>query len=174
MQSAGSALNPSHKIPCEPMNHNHATCHARPTSLHPLTPALPTRVQTAVVKTQGEIEAEISLEMKKFQIEHLGRGPEDVRVFAIGNLIVVRLVGVLTPAEKHLAAEIDSDRGRNLVKEVRTHIVERARRWMNTMIHNATGANLVSLHHDISTVTGEEIVVFSLDDTPAMREPKRR
>ena len=165
------------------MNDNLSVCQSNATRtistaqrgcLDSLSSRLATPNHSTAIKTQGEIEAEISQEMKKFQIEYLGRGPEAVRVFALGNLIVVRLVGVLTPAEKHLVAENGSHRGRNLVKELRTHLIEGARAWMSDMILRVTGVNVVSLHHDISTTTGEEIVVFSLDGIPAMREPKRR
>ena len=32
---------------------------------------------------------------------------------------------------------------------------------------------VVSMHHDISTVTGEEVVLFTLAETPRAREPKK-
>ena len=127
-----------------------------------------------LLKTQGELESIISQEMKKFQLEHLGRGPSDVRVYLIGNLILVRLQGVLTAAERHLVAEVSRERGRALVKEVRTHLVEGSRKMLDKMIFNATGVSVLSMHHDISTKTGEEIIIFSLKNTPCFRDPKRR
>jgi uncharacterized protein YbcI len=39
--------------------------------------------------------------------------------------------------------------------------------------HSHTGIQPVSLHHDISTVTGEEFVIFTLAEAPALRPPKR-
>jgi uncharacterized protein YbcI len=33
---------------------------------------------------------------------------------------------------------------------------------------------VVSLHHDISTATGEEIVVFTLAESPLFRETKKK
>jgi uncharacterized protein YbcI len=42
------------------------------------------------------------------------------------------------------------------------------------MIHDITGVKVQSLHHDISTTTGEEIVLFSLSESPLFRETKKR
>ena len=126
------------------------------------------------VKTQGEIEAEIAQEIKRFQIEYLGRGPDDVRVFTLGNLILVRLLGVLTAAEKHLVTEIGGAQGRNLVKQIRTQLIEGSRTRIDAIILKITGVKVVSLHHDISTVTGEEILVFTLAESPVFRNGKKR
>ena len=42
------------------------------------------------------------------------------------------------------------------------------------MVEGITGEKVVSLHHDISTVTGEEVVLFSLAASPTFREIKKR
>ncbi len=41
------------------------------------------------------------------------------------------------------------------------------------MIEKATGVKTVSLHHDISTTTGEEIIIFTLASSPSYREGKK-
>jgi uncharacterized protein YbcI len=41
------------------------------------------------------------------------------------------------------------------------------------MIQEVTGTNVVSLHHDVSTMTGEEVVIFTLAKVPPFREVKR-
>ena len=122
--------------------------------------------------TRGEIESAICEGISHFQQEYMGRGPKDIRTHLIGDLVVVRLVGVLTAAEKHLVRTM-SDRGRDLLKEVRTHLIETARPLMEAMIQKVTGIKVLSLHHDISTVTGEELVVFTLAEAPAVRDAKR-
>jgi len=33
---------------------------------------------------------------------------------------------------------------------------------------------VLSLHHDISTLTGEEIVIFTLAESPLVRETKKK
>ena len=126
------------------------------------------------MKTQGEIEAAICAVMSRFEQEYMGRGPKDVRAHLIGDLLVVRLQGVLTAAEQHLVQSLPSTNGRDLLKQVRTQLIEAARPVMTTMVQEVTGVKVLSLHHDISTVTGEEIVVFTLADSPLVRETKKK
>jgi uncharacterized protein YbcI len=101
----------------------------------------------------------------------MGRGPKDIHAHLIGDLLVVRLQGVLTAAEQHLVRT--AERGRDLLKQVRTQLTETARPVMEAMVHEATGIKALSLHHDISTVTGEEVLVFTLAGPPAFRESKK-
>ena len=125
------------------------------------------------MKTLGEIEAAIAEGMSRFEQEYMGRGPKDIRVHLIGDLLVVRLSGVLTAAEQHLVKSLPAEKGRDLLKQVRTHLIETARPLMEAMIKKVTGVDVRSLHHDISTVTGEEIVLFTLADAPLFREIKK-
>src|ERR1700756_39922 len=124
------------------------------------------------MKTQGEIEAAVCEGMSRFEQEYMGRGPKDIRAHLIGDLLVVRLQGVLTAAEQHLVKTLPAEKGRDLLKQVRTHLIETARPLMEAMVQQATGAKVLSLHHDISTATGEEIVVFTLAESPSFRETK--
>ena len=126
------------------------------------------------MKTQGEIEAAVCEGMSRFEQEYMGRGPKDIHAHLIGDLLVVRLRGVLTAAEQHLVKQLPGDKGRDLLKQVRTHLIETARPVMETMVRDVIGVKVMSLHHDISTTTGEEIVVFTLAEPPAFRETKRR
>jgi uncharacterized protein YbcI len=125
------------------------------------------------MKTQGEIEAAICEGMSRFEQDYMGRGPKAIHAHLIGDLLVVRLIGVLTVAEQQLVAALSAEKGRDLLKQVRIHLVETARPLMETMIEGATGVKVVSLHHDISTRTGEEIVVFTLADVPHYRESRK-
>ena len=125
------------------------------------------------MKTKGETEAGICDGMRGFEQEYMGRGPKDIRTHIIGDLVVVRLIGVLTAAEKQMVKSIPADKGRDLLKQVRTHLIETARPVMEAMIVEATGAKVLSLHHDISTATGEEVILFTLADAPKFRETKK-
>jgi uncharacterized protein YbcI len=125
------------------------------------------------MKTQGEIEAAICEGITRFEQEYMGRGPKDIRTHVLGDLVVVRLQGVLTAAEQHLVRTLPAEKGRDLLKQVRTQLIETARPVMQAMIQEITGAKVLSLHHDISTVTGEELVLFTLEKSPVFREPKR-
>lgn len=104
----------------------------------------------------------------------MGRGPKDIRAHLIGDLLVVRLHGVLTAAEKHLVASLSAEKGRDLLKEVRTHLIEAGRPFLEPIVREITGAKILSLHHDISTLTGEEVVILTLDAAPVVREISRR
>jgi uncharacterized protein YbcI len=126
------------------------------------------------MKTQGEIEAAVCDGIRRFEVEFMGRGPMDVHTYLMEDLLVVRLYGVLTAAEKHLAMSIPSEKGRELVKQVRAHLIETARPVIEVMIRNCTGVKVLSLHHDISTVTGEMVLVFTLAESPSFREPTTR
>ena len=126
------------------------------------------------MKTQGEIEAGISEGIGRFEHEFMGRGPREVRAHLIGDLLVVRLTGVLTAAEQHLVQTLPSEKGRDLLKQVRTQLIETARPVIDEMVQQVTGVKTLSLHHDISTTTGEEILVFSLAESPLTREKTRR
>ena len=126
------------------------------------------------MKTQGEIEAAICDVMSRFEQEYMGRGPKDIRAHLIGDLLLVRLRGVLTAAEQHLVQSHADGNGRDLLKRVRTQLVEAARPVMVSMVQEATGVKVLSLHHDISTVSGEELVIFTLAESPLFRETKKK
>ena len=97
------------------------------------------------MKTQGEIEAAICQGMSKFEQEYMGRGPTHVRAHLFGDLL----------------------------KEVRSQLIEIARPVLEAMVLDVTGVKTLSMHHDISTVRGEEVVLFSLEKSPPFREMKR-
>jgi uncharacterized protein YbcI len=122
------------------------------------------------MKTLGEIEAAVCAGMTRFEQEYMGRGPKEIRTHLIGNLLVVRLQGVLTTAEQQLVKSLPPEKGRDLLKQVRTHLIETARPFMEVLIKEATGIDVVSLHHDISTLTGEEVILFTLEVVPPMRD----
>jgi uncharacterized protein YbcI len=126
------------------------------------------------MKTQGEIEAAIGEEMGRFEHEYMGRGPKNIRAHLINDIVLVRLQGVLTAAEQHLVKSLPAEKGRDLLKQVRQHLLETARPLMEAMIREVTGIKIVSMHHDISTVTGEEVVLFTLAESPLMRETKSK
>jgi len=114
-------------------------------------------------KSKGQIEAEISEALIQFEKEYMGRGPEETQTYIIDDIVIVRLKRVLTPAEQQLAKSNDNIRGLTLVKEVRTELIEKARTLLETVISNITDRKVISLHTDISTATGERIIVFTLD-----------
>jgi len=124
------------------------------------------------MRTKGQLEAEISEALVKFEREYMGRGPEETKTYLIDDMILVRLRGVLTPAEKQLARAGDSVRGRDLIKQVRIELLEKGRTLLERIVVDITGQAVKSLHTDISTITGERIIVFVLDRAPSFPKDK--
>ncbi len=114
------------------------------------------------MRTRGQLEADISEAIVKFEREYMGRGPEAVRTYLLDDIIMVRLQGVLTPAERQLARSDPEGQGRALIKQVRMELLEKARPLLDTIVRDITGQSIKSLHTDISTLTGERIIIFSL------------
>ena len=111
--------------------------------------------------TKGQMEAQIAAAITQFEREHLGRGPQEVRTWILQDLVLVRLKGVLTPAEEKLARDPE---GHRLVKDVRRQLLEGSRSILDEMILDLTGVQVVNLHSDISINTGERIIVFTLSE----------
>lgn len=126
------------------------------------------------MKTQGEIEAAVCEGINCFEREYMGRGPKDIRAHLIGDLLVIRLHGVLTAAEQQLVKSLQPEKGRDLLKQVRAQLIETARPILEAMVQEATGVKMLSLHHDISTATGEEVVLFTLAESPLFRDIKKK
>ena len=111
-------------------------------------------------KTRGQSEAEFTEAIIKFEREYLGRGPQEARTFFLNDMILVRLRGILTPAEMKLS---ESREGQELVKETRRQLHESSRPLLEGVVRDILGCGLISLHTDMSTKTGERIIVFTVD-----------
>ena len=112
------------------------------------------------MKTKGEIEAEISRAIVQFELDYMGRGPKETATYVIDDMVLVRLKGVLTPAEQQLTKTPD---GGELVKKMRSTLIEKARFLLYQVVGDITGNKIVDLHTDISTSSGERIFVFILE-----------
>ena len=113
------------------------------------------------MKTKGEIEAEISRAIVQFEIDYMGRGPKETRAHIVEDLVVVRLKGVLTPAEEQLTKSID---GKELVKKMRATLIDKARPLLYQVVGDITGTKILDLYTDISTESGERFFVFALEN----------
>lgn len=116
--------------------------------------------------TQREVERQVSAAVIRFEKEFMGRGPLDARTYLIDDMILVRLKGVLTPAEHKLGEGRDRRRGRRLIKQMRQELIENGRPLLDVAIRDIVGREVVSLHTDLSTKTGERIIVFTLGAAP--------
>ena len=124
------------------------------------------------MRTKGEIEAAISEEISRFEQDYMGRGPKCIHVHLLDDLLLIRLRGVLAAAEQHLVKSLPAENGRDLLKRVRSHLIETTRPVMEAMVEKVTGVKVVTMHHDISTITGEEVILFTLAKSPDFREAK--
>jgi uncharacterized protein YbcI len=111
-------------------------------------------------KTKGQLEAEIGNALIQFEKDYMGRGPQETKTFIIEDMILIRLKGVLTPAEQQLAKNPE---GMNLIKMVRSNLLEQGRDLLTNVIEKITGFKVITLHTDISTKTGERMIVFTLN-----------
>jgi uncharacterized protein YbcI len=122
------------------------------------------------MKTKGEIEAAISEAMVRFEIDYMGRGPKETRSHIFDDLIVVRLKGMLTPAEQQLAKTAE---GVELIKKMRSNIIENAKAEFSRVITNTTGVGVRDILTDISTLSGERVFIFILERNLGSELPRR-
>lgn len=116
--------------------------------------------------TQAECEAAICDGVIRFQEEYLGWGLKQIHAHLMKDLLVIRIYDALTPAERQLSKSSSPEKGTDLVKEARKQLLELARPMLESLVHEILGVKVLSMHHDISTVTGEEMVIFSLVGVP--------
>jgi len=120
-----------------------------------------------IAKTKGQYESEISEAVIKFEKEFMGRGPLETKTYIIDDIVLVRLKNVLTPAELKLANAESRLDGRELIKRVRIALLEQGRPLLEATVEKILNVKVKSLHTDISTVTGERVILFSLESAPA-------
>ncbi|WP_188624382.1 DUF2294 domain-containing protein [Caldalkalibacillus thermarum] len=111
--------------------------------------------------TKGSVEDQISRALTRWEKEYLGRGSILVKTDILRNMIIVTLKGVLTPAEHKLA---QTHEGLLSVKKIRSDLIESGRHELERIVKEITGEDVVSFHTDVSTRTGERIMVFVLGD----------
>lgn len=113
------------------------------------------------MKTQVEIEAAVCEHLARFAQDYLGLRPKTIQAYLLPSLLVVRLQGMLTVAEKQLFLTSGTGNSRDMVKQMRVALVEAARPILAAMIEETTSHQVSSLHHDLSTVTGEDVIIFT-------------
>ena len=114
-----------------------------------------------VPKTRSDLEAEISRVLIHFEKEFMGRGPVETRTYLLDDMVVIRLKGVLTPAEQKLA-KTKSQRSRYLLKQVRNELLSSGRPVLEALVKDILNVGVLSVHTDISTKTGERVIVITL------------
>jgi uncharacterized protein YbcI len=113
------------------------------------------------IMTKGQVEARISEAVSKFEIEYMGRGPKQIRTLIIQDLIIIRLKGFLSQSEQKLA---ENSQGVELLKKVRTILFENSRSCLVALIKEIVDVEVISTHSDVSTKTGEKIIVLTVGE----------
>jgi uncharacterized protein YbcI len=113
------------------------------------------------VMTKGQAEAKISEAVSKFEIEYMGRGPKQIRTLIVQDLIIIRLKGFLSQSEQKLA---ENSQGVELLKKVRMMLFENSRSCLVALIKEIVDVEVISTHSDVSTKTGEKIIVMTVDE----------
>jgi len=111
-------------------------------------------------RSKGEIEAAIRNAIIKFEQEFMGRGPDDVKAFIVRDQVLIRLKGVMTPAERQLAKTTD---GIDMVKRVRQNLIAQGRDRLCEQVSDITGLKTTALFTDIDAQIGERVIVFTLE-----------
>jgi|OpeIllAssembly_1097287.scaffolds.fasta_scaffold03905_6 uncharacterized protein YbcI len=119
-------------------------------------------------RTRGRLEADISDAVIRFEKEYMGRGPLEARTYIVDDMVIVRLKGVLTSAERQLAQSGDPGNGRELIKQMRHALLEKGRPLLEAVILDVLKVPVRSLHTDLSTITGERVIIFSLETRPEL------
>lgn len=120
-------------------------------------------------RTRGDLEMQVGRAIIQFEKEFMGRGPLETKTYLLDDLILIRLKGVLTPAERKLS-ESQSDRSAYLLKQVRNELLASGRPMLEAVIRDIVGVDVQSIHTDISTKTGERVIVITLQGKPEFGE----
>lgn len=117
------------------------------------------------------VEREVSKALIAFEKEYMGRGPIEAKTYLVEDMVIIRLKGVLTQAEHKLIETQSDKRGRYLIKQMRQELIEQGRPLLDTVVADILKIEVLSLHTDISTKTGERVIVFTLKEKPVFTEP---
>ncbi|POC75432.1 hypothetical protein CRN61_31690 [Vibrio vulnificus] len=112
-------------------------------------------------KSKGVYEAEISKAITQWEKDFLGRGSLSVKTDILRDMVIINLQGILTPAEYRVC---ETNEGLLNIKRTRSELVESGQDDLNDLIFEITGVKVSSFHSDLSTVTGEGVIVFKLED----------
>ncbi|RSK27740.1 DUF2294 domain-containing protein [Bacillus sp. HMF5848] len=110
---------------------------------------------------KGELENNISRLLTQWEKDYLGRGSVSVKTDILRNMIIVTLKGILSPAEKTLAQTMD---GMFTIKKSRSDLIESGVEELKVSVEESINTPIESFHTDISTRTGERIIVFTLKE----------
>ena len=77
-----------------------------------------------------------------FKRNIMGWRSEQIHAHFIKDLLVVRIHGVLTLAERQLGKSLSPEKGRDLIKQVRKQLLELARPMLESLVHEVAGVKV--------------------------------
>ena len=110
--------------------------------------------------TKGQAEASVTEAITRFKREFIGRGPQMARTYIMGDMILVRLEGVLSRAETQLSKDPE---GVILLKKMRTKLIEGSGADIKAVVASCVGMPVRTMHTDVSSRTGESVFVFTME-----------
>jgi len=110
--------------------------------------------------TRGTIEAQVANAVTQFQREQQGRGPGEVEVHVLGDLILVRSRRIFTVTETRLAA---TEAGCKLIKSARQELRAITRADQESLISTAAGCKVIRSYGDVDIEAAEQMEVFVLE-----------
>ena len=125
-----------------------------------------------MMTTKKRIETDMGERVTRFIKDFTGRGPLETRVYILDDMVIVRMKDVLTPAEQQLACQIDCKKCWDMIKQMRNLLIEQGRSQLEDIIMDFLHIGVVSLHNDVSTKTGESVILFTLKQKPVFETPE--
>lgn len=112
--------------------------------------------------TKGQLEAQISEVVARFERDFMGRGPKKIKTKIIEDVILVRQWGFLTQAEQKLS---NTNEGIELIKRLRVSLFENSLQTFKDLFKDINiDIDIESIHSDVSTVTGEKVIVITFKE----------
>ena len=113
-------------------------------------------------RSAGELEAAISNAITQFEVEYMGRGPKDVKTYIFDDTVFVKMHGLMSKAERELINQPDCGNGVELIKKVRSRLIENSRGHLFKIIKEILGVEVKHLHTDFSTSNEERVIIFTM------------
>ncbi len=110
--------------------------------------------------SKGQMEAKICEAFSRFEIDYMGRGPRQIKAYILQDMIIVRMMGFLSQSEKKLA---ETPQGVEQIKKLRTMLFENSKADIEALILPIINVDIASIHSDVSTKSGEKIIMITLE-----------
>jgi len=109
--------------------------------------------------TKGSIEAAVANAVVRFQREQQGRGAAEVRAHLVGDMVVVRSGGILTPTEARLMA---TEEGQRLIKSARHELWGINHSEIEGVVACIVGSAVVRSFYDVDVGGAEQVEIYIL------------